>query len=193
MKYTSDFLKYFDKFPAFTVKDVKLFLLRKGANRDYYKVFMHNMIRSGKAMSIERGRYTLHDNPMVAGFAFSPFYYGMETSLTYYKLWDYVTPISIITTNRVRKSGMLLLGRNVSVRRIQRSKFFGYLMVEYEKGLYVPMADIEKTMIDSVYFHARFSKDVYSAIAKRIDRKSLNSYLERYSSIIRKQIDGLLK
>ncbi|MFI5412843.1 MAG: hypothetical protein ACHQX1_03040 [Candidatus Micrarchaeales archaeon] len=192
MKYTKQFLKYFEKFPAFTVKDVKLFLRKNRADKSYYKIFLHNMIKSRRVFIIRRGSYTLHDDPMIAGFAFTPFYYGMETSLTHYKLWDYVTPISIITTNRIRKGSIELLGRNASIRKVQRDKFFGYSMIQY-KDTYIPMADIEKTLIDSVYFHARFSKQVYAAMAKKINRRKLNNYLKHYSEIIKKQINNLLR
>lgn len=193
MKYVKAFLKYFQEFPTFTSKDVKLFLRKNGAGSNYYKIFMHNMVKSGKVFSIGRGHYTLQDDPIVAGFAFSPFYYGMETALTHYKLWNYMTPISIVTTKRIRKSSIELLGRNVSVRRIQKKNFFGYSAVYYKDNLYIPMADIEKTLIDSVYFHSRFNKEVYAAMSKRIDRKKLTHYLKHYSSIIKKQVGDLLE
>lgn len=191
MKYAKQFLEYFQNFPSFTVRDARIFFQKKGADGQYYKIFMHNLIKSGKAFTVARGAYTLHDDPMAAGFAFSPFYYGMETALTYYKLWDYVTPISIITTRRVRRGSITLLGRNASIRRIKKDKFFGYSMVQ-EDGIYVPMADIEKTMIDSVYFHSRFSKDVYVSMAKRIDRVKMKGYLRHYSGIVNSQVNGLL-
>ncbi len=54
------------------------------------------------------------------------------------------------------------------------------------------MADVEKTLIDSVYFHARFSKPVYAAMVKKIDRKKLNNYLKRYTEIIKKQVNSLM-
>ncbi len=193
MKYAKQFMKYFSTFPAFTTKDVKLFLRKNGAGSGYYKIFMHNMAKSGKVLPIMRGHYTLHDDPMMAGFAFSPFYYGMETALTHYKLWDYMTPISIVTTNRIKASSIELLGRNVTVRKIQRNKFFGYAMVQYGDSMHIPMADIEKTLIDSAYFHARFSKAVYAAMKKKIDRKKLDIYLKRYSAIVRRQVAGILE
>jgi predicted transcriptional regulator of viral defense system len=193
VKYVKEFLKYFEPFPAFTAKDVKLFLRKNGAGSSYYKIFMHNIVKGGKVFSIGRGRYTLHDDPMIAGFIFSPFYYGLETALTYYKLWDYVTPISIVTTNRIRKSRIVLLGRNATVRKIKRKNFFGYSMVYYKDNLYIPMADIEKTLIDSVYFHSRFSKGIYITMTKRIDRKKLGRYLKHYNSIVKKQVVDLIR
>ncbi len=193
MKYVKAFLKYFQAFPTFTAKDVRLFLGKNGADGNYYKIFMHNMIKNGDVLSISRGHYTLHDDPVVAGFIFSPFYYGMEMTLTHYKLWNYMTPISIVTTNRIRKGGIVLLGRNVNVRRIQKDKFFGYSMVYYKDNLYIPMADIEKTLIDSVYFRSRFGKEVYAEMVKKIDKKRLARYLGHYSGIVKKQVDALLK
>lgn len=192
MKYAKQFLKYFEKFPTFTVKDVKLFLRKNGADKSYYKIFLHNMIKSKRVFTIKRGHYTVYDDPMIAGFAFSPFYYGMETSLTHYKLWDYMTPISIITTNRIRKCNIELFGRNASVRKVQRNKFFGYSMVQYG-DMYIPMADVEKTLIDSVYFHARFSKQVYIAMAKKINRRKLDNYLKHYTEIIKSQVNSLIR
>ena len=193
MKYAAKFRRYFDAFPAFTARDARLFLRKHGASSAYCKLFMRNMVKSGKVFGISRGRYTLHDDPMIAGFAFSPFYYGLESALTYHKLWDYMTPITIITTNRVRKAGIVLLGRNATVRRIQKRDFFGYSMVPYKGGVYVPVSDIEKTLIDSIYFHARFSDDVYAAIAKKVDGKRLRAYLAHYGSVMKKQVSTALK
>ncbi|ASI13816.1 transcriptional regulator antitoxin [Candidatus Mancarchaeum acidiphilum] len=193
MRYVKPFLEYFKSFPTFTVNDVKLFLHKNGAGGNYYKIFMHNMVKSGNVFSVSRGRYTLHDDPVIAGFAFSPFYYGMEMALTYYKLWDYMTPISIVTTKRIRNGQIEILGRNASLRRIQKDKFFGYSMVYYKDNLYIPMADIEKTFIDSVYFHSRFNKEVYAAMARKIDKKKLTRYLKLYNNSIEKQVEGLLK
>jgi len=192
MKYVKSFLEYFEKFPAFTVKDTKLFLQKNGAGKSYYKIFIHNMVKNGKIFVIKRGYYTIHDDPMTAGFAFSPFYYGMETSLTYYKLWNYMTPISIITTNRIRNGSIKLLGRNVTIRRVQKDKFFGYSMVQYKDNIYIPIADIEKTLIDSIYFHARLSKNVYAAIIDRADAKRLSRYLKHYNKIVKKQVSNLI-
>ncbi len=185
MKY-GEFVKYFDTFPTFTMRDARLFLKKHGASDDYCRLFMHNIIKGGKVFRIGRGTYTLHDDPMLTGFAWSPFYYGMETALTHYGLWNYVTPISIITSKRVRKREITLLGRNAKVRQLSRKYMFGYSMVEYS-GMHIPMASIEKTLIDSVYFHERFSNEVMAAIMKRIDRKVLADYLKVYPLVFRQR------
>lgn len=192
MKYTKEFLRYFQPFPTFTARDARLFLNKNGAGGHYHRLFMHNMIKSGKVFAVQRGHYTLHNDPTIAGFMFSPFYYGLESALTYHKLWDYMMPITIITTRRVRRSSIEILGRNATVRRIQRRYFFGYSMVHYRDNAYIPMADMEKTLIDSIYFRSRFSKSVYAAMSKRIDRKKLGRYLKRYDAIVKKQVAMVL-
>lgn len=193
MKYIGPFLKYFSRFPIFTAKDVRLFMQKNRANEDYYKLFMHNLIRSGRAFKIKKGYYTLHDDIMAAGFAFSPFYYGLETALTHYNFWDYVTPISIITTRSARSGGRNVLERNVNIRRISKKMFFGYSMVSHENLFYIPVADIEKTLIDSVYFRALFNKEVYERMIDSIDIGKLERYLDHCPPIVRSRVKVLVR
>ena len=152
---------------------------------------MHNLIGSKRAFQVKRGYYTLHDDLMVAGFAFAPFYYGLETALTYHKLWDYMTPITIMTTKSVRSGNRSVFGRNVSIRRISKKMFFGYSLVKYEELFYIPMADIEKTLIDSVYFHQP-SKEVYRSILDRTDVRNLRNYLKACPKAVRSQVKVLI-
>jgi predicted transcriptional regulator of viral defense system len=192
VKYVRRFLEYFSKFPIFTTNDVKLFMSKSGAGKDYHKIFMHNMVISERVFQIKRGYYTLYNDPMAAGFAFSPFYYGLETALTYYDLWDYMTPISIITSKKAKPGIRNVLGRNVSVRRVSKKMFFGYSMINYENLFYIPMADIEKTLIDSVYFHTIFNKEVYKKISKNLDSEKLQKYLRHCSRIVASQVEALM-
>jgi predicted transcriptional regulator of viral defense system len=189
LKYVKQFLDYFNTFPTFTAKDVKLYLHKKGANKDYYKIFMHNMLKNKRVFSIKKGYYTIHDDPMVMGFAFSPFYYGLETALTYYKLWDYMTPITIITTQKVRSGFRLISGRKINVRRISKRAFFGYSMVIYKDNFYVPMADIEKTLVDLIYFNSNISDSMFQNILKKCNKKKLEAYIKKnYNLRIRHRI-----
>jgi predicted transcriptional regulator of viral defense system len=192
VKYVEKFLEYFAGFPAFTSNDVKLFLDKNGAGEGYYRIFMHNLVASGRAFQIKKGHYTLHDDLMAAGFAFSPFYYGMETALTHYDLWDYMTPVSIITAKHVRSGMRTVFGRNVSVRRISEKMLFGYSMVKYEDLFYVPMADIEKTLIDSVYFRAAFNEDVYKRIFEKADLKKVDKYLAACPEEVKSRVRALV-
>ncbi len=48
-------------------------------------------------------------------------------------------------------------------------------------GFYVPVSDVEKTLIDLVYFHETPGADVLREIAKRAAWKVLKEYLSRYS------------
>jgi len=192
MKYVKPFLDYFSGFPIFTSNDVKLFLDKNGAGGGYYKIFMRNLVASGRAFQIKKGYYTLHNDLMTVGFAFTPFYYGLETALTHYNLWDYVTPISIITTRHVRSGIRSVFGRNVSIRRISKRMFFGYSLIKYEDLFYIPMADIEKTLIDSVYFRTVFNGGVYKEILKKVDTKKLHKYLDTCPPVVKSKVKVLM-
>jgi predicted transcriptional regulator of viral defense system len=194
MKYVKEFLNYFKSFPTFSAKDVKLFLRKNGAGKDYYKIFMHNLLNSKRVFSIKKGYYSLYDDPMIMGFAFSPFYYGLETALTYYKLWDYMTPITIITSKKVRSGFRTLYGRKVNIRRISKSAFFGYSMVPYKDDIYVPMADVEKTLLDFIYFNSDISDDVFQNLLKKCNKKKLETYVRKnYTSRIKRRIYVTIK
>ena len=46
--------------------------------------------------------------------------------------------------------------------------------------MYLPYSDVEKTLIDMLYFRENISKDVLNCILKKIDTKKLGDYLKRY-------------
>ena len=77
------------------------------------------------------------------------------------------------------------MGQNMIIRRIDKKYLFGF---EYYKqgDFYYPYSDIEKTFIDMVYFKVRLSDDVLGEMRRRIDKKKLQRYLEKYPLRIRK-------
>lgn len=81
------------------------------------------MIKNGNVFSVGRGA-TLSTTTHCSWIRFPPFYYDMKMALMHYKLWYYMTLASIMITKKIRKGSIELLGRNVSVRRIQKDKFF---------------------------------------------------------------------
>jgi len=66
--------------------------------------------------------------------------------------------------------------RNYLVRRINRNIFFGYKLLKYEQ-FYIPVSNIEKTLIDLVYFGIRVPDEVISFMIGKFNRKTFNSYL----------------
>ena len=72
------------------------------------------------------------------------------------------------------------------------SFFTDNLLVDWTK-IEIPVSDIEKTLIDLVYYKENISKDVILEIKKKIDLIKLNEYLEKYPITIKNKVLDLIK
>ena len=176
MKFMKQFTEEFSNKPAFGIEEVKAFLKRRSASEGYHKLLIQNMLKSGRIYKITKGAYTFYDEVQYAGFAFPPFYYGLEDALSLRGLWEQETNPVIITPRKVRNGIRQFDSRNYLVRRIDRKMFFGYTMLEYGQ-FYIPVSDIEKTLIDLVYFNVRVPDEVISAMIENLNQETFSSYL----------------
>mgnify|MGYP001606602467 CR=1 FL=1 len=81
---------------------------------------------------------------------------------------------------------------NVLIRRMETRYFFGFDY--YQDGdFYLPYSDKEKTLIDMVYFKETLSKEAIKNLAKNIDKKKLNKYLQRYSKKLKEKVLFMMK
>jgi len=60
-------------------------------------------------------------------------------------------------------------------------------------GFWVPVSDLEKTLIDMVYFKIGIRNELKPSILKALDRKKLKSYLEHYDKRVNAKIRAELK
>ncbi len=185
MKYMKEFINSFSGKPVVEINDIKRFLKYRNANGNYYKIFITNLIKSKKLLRITRGAYTFYPEIEYVGFAFYPFYYGLEEALSLYGLWDQETNPVIITPRKVRNGIRQFQERNYIVKWIDRKMFFGYKYIKYDK-FYIPVSDIEKTFIDLVYFKVHMYNDVMENLKEKINMKTLNEYLLRSPENIKK-------
>ena len=176
MKFMKQFIEEFSKKPAFGIDEVKTFIRRRKASEGYHKLLIQNLLKSGRIYKITRGAYTFYDEVQYVGFAFPPFYYGLEDALSLRGLWEQETNPVIITPRKVRNGIRQFDSRNYLVRRIKRDMFFGYTLLKYEQ-FYIPVSDIEKTLIDLVYFDIRIPDEIISTMIKKMNRETFNSYL----------------
>jgi predicted transcriptional regulator of viral defense system len=63
---------------------------------------MSNLIKEKKIHKITNGKYTFQEEIMCVGFAFSPFYYGLQEALSLHNLHEQETNAIIITTNKIK-------------------------------------------------------------------------------------------
>lgn len=191
-KYVSEVLNFFKKTPVVSSKDIRLIVNKKKTKKSYLYLFIHNLIKSGKIKRITKGFYTIHDDPTFAVFCFKPAYIGLQDSLSIHKLWEQESNVVIITGKKVRNGIRDILDSNVLLRRMKTKYIFGYDLIEYDK-FYIPVSDIEKTLIDFVYFKESLDKGVVKEIKKKINLGKIKKYLRFYPKRIRKLVLKLLE
>ncbi len=176
MKYMKPFFATFQEKYIFSTNDVKRFFFYRDANKDYYKIFLHKLMKDGKINKIRYGYYSFYDDIMLTGFSYRPFYYGLESALSILNLWEQETNPVIITPLHVRTGLMQFKGSNYMVRKISREMFFGYTYVKYY-DLFIPVSDVEKTLVDLIYYNEKISRELFEELKKKADKKLLNTYI----------------
>ncbi|MGC8533768.1 MAG: type IV toxin-antitoxin system AbiEi family antitoxin domain-containing protein [Candidatus Parvarchaeum sp.] len=192
IKYRKEFLEHFKDRDYFSAKDAELFLTQKGASKDYARLTLHKLEKKGEIKRLKRGYYSFSDNLDTIGFIFEPFYYGLQEALSLHGLWNQQTNPVVITTRKVRTGIRSVLGRNILIRHIQRKMFFGYEAKRVGNN-FLPVSDLEKTLIDFVYFKAAIPKDVLEEMKKRIDKEKLQRYLDKLDKSLRIKVNNFLQ
>lgn len=184
VKHQDRVMDFFRKSPLVTVSSLKKIV---GENNSYIYLMLNKMVKQGKIYRVSRGAYSLHDDPALAVFCFKPAYLGLQEALSVHNLWEQETNTVILTTKIVREGIRDILGSNVIVKRLPQELFFGVEYVQYG-GMFVPVSDIEKTLLDMIYFKQPIEKELYSVLRKKMDKKKLQGYLTRYDLQERKKI-----
>jgi len=178
MKYIALFREHFKKKPVFSIWEVRRFLAKKGITKNYSRLLVHNLVEKKEIHRITRGIYTFENDASVIGFAFSPFYYGLQESLSIRNIWEQETNPVIITTKKVRPGVRNIMNTNVLVRRIGRKMFFGFELIRHY-NYWLPVSDIEKTLIDFYYFKETLPKKTLQEMKKKVNRKKIAEYLKK--------------
>lgn len=189
MKYIAYVREHFSdqKYPIFTLRELRIILKSKGASKTYTKRLVNLLIKKWQLTRITTGIYTFHKDITTVGFAFRPFYYGLQNALTIKKFWEQgVNPI-ILTTKNVRSGKRIFNGANYIVLRLKKEHFFGYELINYY-GLWIPVSDTEKTLIDFIYFKRYLPQDVLIKIKKNINVKKINAYLKHYPAHVGRKV-----
>jgi predicted transcriptional regulator of viral defense system len=183
--------EHFSGRPFFRARDV-IAAFGKKASRGYVSLILSNLVKKGELNRIGRGVYTFLNDSSASGFAFSPFYYGLQDALSIRGIWEQETNPVIITPRKVRQGTRQAMGTNVTVRRISPKMFFGYDIIKYH-GMAVPVSDLEKTIIDFVCFKEPIHPEVILEMKKRLRKDVLENYLKRVNWKTRKTVERLLK
>ena len=191
MKYAKELREHFGKRAIFTSRDVALHFSQKKLGGAYRNLLLHNLMRRGEIRQVKKGSYTFGDDIACVAFAYSPSYYGLQDALSIHGLWEQETNPVVLTSRRVRQGLRQFEGRNYLVRRISRKMFFGFAQMKHG-GMFIPVSDIEKTLIDFFHFRERLGPEALGEIKKRMDRKKLDGYLKKCPRKLRITVMGAL-
>lgn len=181
---------YFKSWKVFTFRDVKI-LFGNQLNDNAIKQLIHRNIKNKILYKITTGIYTYSDNVMVYGFAFGDFYYGLGFALDYYDMISQVMSPVIITTSKVRPGRRCINDKPIVIYRIKEDMFFGYTFKKIN-GIEVPISDLEKTLIDTVYYNFKLEQYVYGIIQQRLNYAKLNEYLKMCPKWLQKRVMKVL-
>ena len=181
MKYAKMFESTFKRvdYPVFTFRDAKLALERKGITGSYLRLMLHKHYASGRIKRITKGVYTFHDDAIVVGFAFQPFYYGLESALSILGVSTQASNNIVMTTRNVRAGIRSFQGRNYRIIRIESRLLFGFSTIK-AGDFWAPVSDLEKTVIDMLYFKVPIREELYPELSKKLDKRKFEEYLKRF-------------
>lgn len=189
IKYIKDVREFFKKSPVVSISSLKKFIEKK--DKRYIHLLINHLIKKQEIRQITKGFYTTHEDPSLIVFCFKPAYLGLQDALSIHNLWEQETVPVVITARKIRQGTRKVFGNNILLRRLDKKYFFG---IEYIKqgDFYFPCSDIEKTFIDILYFKESLDEETLKEIRKRIDRKKLEKYLERYPKTLIKKARRVL-
>ncbi len=191
-KYLKKIKDLFKKSSIVDLKSIKRIIKYKKQTKQYYKQLIRNLILKRKINRITKGYYTIHQDPSLAVFCFSPAYLGLQDALSFHNLWEQETIPIIITSKKVRTGIRKIFGINTLIRRISKKYLFGFNYSKYGK-FYLPISDIEKTFIDLVYFKQNIDKNLLKNFKKKINTTTLKKYLKKYPKKIKTKVLNKLK
>jgi len=192
MKYMKDFTSHFKERNSFTIRDARIFLKEKKISNKYLHFLIHSLLKKGMLKRLSRGVYTFKNDIIVAGFAFKPFYYGLQQALSLHNLWQQATNPVIITTKKARSGVRKIMESNVVVKRIKPSMFYGFEQVKHFEH-WVPVSTIEKTIIDFAYFKQKLPQEAKKQALKKANSKKMQELLKKAPKWVKKRIKKVLQ
>ncbi len=180
-----DFIK---RTPVFSSMDIE----RIVKDKNYAHLILSKLTKRGEIFRLTKGFYSASNDPTFSVFCFKPSYLGLYEALSLRNLWEQETNTTIITIKKVRDGVRKILEANVIVRRIKPKYFFGFDYIKYD-SFYIPVSDLEKTLIDLVYFKESLTWKILKNLKNKIDKRKMLKYLKAYPKNFQKLVLGKIK
>ena len=174
-KYLSRIGSLFEKSPGVSFRSIERIV-----GSGYAKLLVSGLIKKNKIIKLTKGFYTKHNEIGLSVFCFKPAYLGLQSALSYHKVWEQETIPVIITSKKVRVGTRRIGENNILVRKTDKKYFFGWSF-EKEGQFYFPYSDLEKTAIDMFVFRQELSPETFEKVRKKLNMNKLKKYLKNYS------------
>lgn len=180
---------FFRQTPVVNINSLKR---RINGKSNYASLMLNQMVKKKEVYRLTRGFYSLHNDPTLAVFCFKPAYLGLQEALSIHNLWEQETNTVILTTKTVREGIRNIAGNKVILKRLPKKLFFG---VEYKQygDFYLPVSDIEKTLLDLIYFQQPIDKELVQKFKENINLKKLKQDLSHYDQKTKDKIKQIIK
>lgn len=165
-------LQQLRNYPLFTENDVAK-ILNKDAS--YVRIILHRLCRQGYIHRLERGKYTLYEDPLIyASYMVAPSYCSLWTALRFHNLTQQ-QPKNIFIVCAVPKKSIKIGPTQVIFT--QSKHLFGYKKERYA-DFDIFMANPEKTIIDSMLSKIPLEY-ILEALEEKINFQQLAEYAQR--------------
>ena len=181
------------KLDIFTLNDL---IKITGQKKEVVKTKLTLLVKQEKIYRLKKEFYTLNkiENKMQLQKLYANTYIGLHSALEYYEsTTQRFNNLDLITKNVLLRQK--ILGTQIDFHKVKKQLFFGY---EKIKNTEVFISDIEKTIIDCVYFSSKiYLSEVKEFIRKyreQINVEKLKIYLNKInSSTLNKRTGYLLE
>lgn len=155
---TIDLLNILRDYPLFTIKNISRVT---GKKPDYVKVMINRMLNNGLIYCVERGKYTVHEDPMIfASHIIYPSYICLWSALRFHDMTAQLPNKTFIAASR-SKNNIIFYGRKIMF--LKTKHLWGYGKYSYDK-FEVFVSDKEKTIIDCLLTGDVPLHEAYTAI-----------------------------
>ncbi|MEA1994382.1 MAG: type IV toxin-antitoxin system AbiEi family antitoxin domain-containing protein [Euryarchaeota archaeon] len=166
-----DIIEWAQDKPLFTINEAER---ASEYDREYLQLKLHRLVKRGRLMRVERGKYTVHENPMVYGtYIETPSFFSFWTALRYYNLTTQMPQMLHVISAKNRKDLS-------QIRFHSSNKIFGYERKRYQ-DFHIFVANRERLLLDCVSKSTVPVGELWELI-ESVDSEKMIEYCLKYDS-----------
>ncbi|TRZ54957.1 hypothetical protein D4Q76_01350 [archaeon] len=171
-------LKKLEEYPLFTMNE---FVRITGKSQEYARTMIYRLKKEKLLYMIEKGKYTVHDDPMIfSSYIVIPSYISFWSGLRFHNLTEQL-PKNIMIASAKPKHEIDFQG--TKIRFFKTKQLWGYKKERYA-GFDIFVAEKEKCIIDCLLLKNTPFDEVAKAVAKKeLDEKKIAEYAVRTKNI----------